>query len=98
MFIVDGQLFVGFETFARISEDAFPELAGEREVAFALGEARERAARGTIGFGWQFGGERLRIVLSGASGFAAAFADARNAEEFEAIGRVRGIPDRLEAR
>jgi hypothetical protein len=51
VFEVDCQLLVGFETFARISKDAFPELAGQWEVALAFGEAGERAAGGAIGFG-----------------------------------------------
>jgi hypothetical protein len=51
VFVVDGELLIGFEAFARISEDAFPQVAGQREVAFALREAGQGAARGAIRFG-----------------------------------------------
>lgn len=56
VFMVYGELLVGFEAFAGIAEDAFPELAGERQVACAFGQAGQGAAGSAIGFGRQFRG------------------------------------------
>src|SRR6185437_993004 len=52
MLVVHGELFIGFEALAGISEHGVPHLAGGGEIAFALGEARKRAASDAArGFG-----------------------------------------------
>src|SRR6202034_4601757 len=69
-------------------EHLFPQLERQRKIAVALGEARERAAGGAVGFSREIAIDRLRVVFSSARGFAAAFADAREAEKLEAVVAV----------
>src|SRR5271163_3367400 len=80
VFVIDGQLLVGFKALARNSEHALPKDAGKIIISVSLRQARERTPRGAVGFLRQVARDGLRVELSRADGVAAALADARDSE------------------